>query len=353
MKNQRLLKALQRQPVDITPIWLMRQAGRYLPEYRQVRTQAKSFMQLCKTPELACEVTLQPIRRYPLDAAIIFSDILTIPDAMGLGLDFIENEGPVFARPIGSLADVKALRRPIIERDLNYVMQAIKLVCQELANKIPLIGFAGSPWTIATYMIEGRASKNFSLIKKWLYTQPDYLHQLLALLADTIAEYLTAQIAAGVQTVMLFDTWGGILTPQHYQAFSLHYMQRIITILRQQPSTQNIPIILFTKNGGQWLENMVDTGCNALGLDWMTDIGEARQRVGKNMALQGNLDPAVLYASATRIEEEVEKIFDRYGSNREGLIFNLGHGIQPDTPPESVAVLVEAVHRLGINRGVT
>ena len=343
--NHRFIRALKRQPVDKTPIWIMRQAGRYLPEYRHVRAQAKSFMHLCKTPELACEVTLQPIRRFPLDAAIIFSDILTIPDAMGLGLQFVEGEGPKFQYPIHSLDAIHSLRIPDPSA-LDYVMNAIRLVRHELDNKIPLIGFAGSPWTLATYMIEGGASKNFTTIKKWLFTEPAGLHLLLDLLAGAVADYLNAQIDAGAQVVMIFDTWGGILTRRDYLNFSLHYMQQIIHRLRQQQ--KDVPIILFTKNGGQWLEHMADSGCDALGIDWMTELGEARLRVGDKVALQGNMDPAVLYASGGRIETEVANILQSYGSGP-GHIFNLGHGIHPDTPPEHVSILVDAVHNQSVS----
>lgn len=343
LTNDRFLRALRREPVDKTPVWLMRQAGRYLPEYRQVRAQAGDFLNLCKTPELACEVTLQPLARFPLDAAIIFSDILTIPDAMGLGLHFVENEGPKFSNPIRSLQDIDKLRVPDIDTQLDYVTAAIRLTRQELANKVPLIGFSGSPWTLATYMIEGGASKTFSLIKKWLFTQPEGLHKLLHILAESVIQYLTAQINAGAQAVMIFDTWGGILTPRDYQEFSLRYMQQIVTAVKKTyPDT---PIILFTKNGGQWLEAMAATGCDALGIDWTTDIGAARSRVGDKVALQGNMDPAVLYAAPQRIEAEVKQILQSYGPDP-GHIFNLGHGIQQDTPPENVTVFVDAVHRL-------
>lgn len=342
--NDRLLRALRCEPVDRTPIWIMRQAGRYLPEYRQVRTQAKDFLHLCKTPELACEVTLQPLARFPLDAAIVFSDILTIPDAMGLGLHFAGHEGPKFTYPVRSVDHVRALRVPDITKQLGYVMETISLVRHELDNKIPLIGFSGSPWTLATYMVEGGASKVFSIIKKWLFADPTSLHQLLQLLTTAVSEYLLAQISAGAQVVMLFDTWGGILSRRDYQEFSLHYMQSIITQIRAKYQ-HTIPVILFTKNGGQWLEMMADAGADAIGMDWTTPIGEARTRVNNKVALQGNMDPAVLYAPPQRIEEEVRTILNQYGPNP-GHIFNLGHGIQPDTPPEHVSVLVDAVHRL-------
>jgi uroporphyrinogen decarboxylase len=316
-----------------------------LPEYRRVRAHAKDCLNLCKTPELACEVTLQPLARFPLDAAIVFSDILTIPDAMGLGLHFIENEGPKFERPLRSREDIKALAVPDMADELRYVMDTLAMVRHELADKVPLIGFSGSPWTLATYMVEGGASKTFSIIKQWLFADPDGLHLLLALLADAVAEYLNAQISAGAQVVMIFDTWGGILTPQDYYEFSLNYMTRIIAAIRQCQKSQ-VPIILFTKNGGQWLEAMADSGCDALGIDWTTDIGVARARVGQKVALQGNMDPSVLLATPQRIEQEVAHILSRYG-NEVGHIFNLGHGILPQTPVENVAAFVDAVHRLG------
>lgn len=342
--THRFLRALRRQPVDQTPIWIMRQAGRYLPEYRQMRAKAKDFLHLCKTPELACEVTLQPLARFPLDAAILFSDILTIPDAMGLGLHFVENEGPKFAHPVRSVAHVQALEVPDIASQLSYVMDTVTLVRHELNGKTPLIGFSGSPWTLATYMIEGGASKTFSLIKKWLFADPITLHQLLQKLAISVADYLNAQITAGAQAVMLFDTWGGILTPRDYQEFSLQYMQQIIHSLREKHQ-DTIPIVLFTKNSGQWLEMIADSGPDAIGIDWTVNIGEARARVGNKVALQGNMDPAVLYSSPQRIEAEVATILNDYGKNP-GHIFNLGHGVQPDTPPEHMAILVDAVHRL-------
>lgn len=337
MKNKRFLNALMRQPVDKTPVWLMRQAGRYLPEYRAVRAQAGDFMTLCKTPELACEVTLQPLRRYDLDAAIVFSDILTIPDAMGLGLHFVEGEGPRFERPIRSLSDIKNLSVPSSE--LDYVMETIRLVRHELDGKVPLIGFSGSPWTLACYMIEGESSRDFMRIKSMLYQEPAALHQLLAILTKSVVAYLQAQIAAGAQAIMIFDTWGGILTPRDYQLFSLDYMTQIVSAL-------DIPTILFTKNGGQWLEQIAASGCNAIGIDWMTSLSQAKERVGHQVALQGNMDPAILaYGSPERIREEVSIILESYGKGP-GHIFNLGHGIVPQVPPENVSILIEAVHDL-------
>jgi uroporphyrinogen decarboxylase len=342
-KNRRFLDALLRQPVDATPVWMMRQAGRYLPEYRALREKAGSFMNLCQNPELACEITLQPLQRFPLDAAIVFSDILTIPDAMGLGLNFVEGEGPVFANPIRTAKDIQVLQVPEMNSALSYVMETIRLVRQELADRVPLIGFSGSPWTLATYMVEGGSSKTFSLIKKLLYKEPELLHQLLNVLAQAVTAYLNAQIAAGAQAVMLFDTWGGILSTRDYQEFSLAYMRQIISGLKREAEGEIVPVILFTKNGGQWLEMIAESGCDAIGLDWMTDIALAKQRVGHKVALQGNLDPAVLYADPEVIQTEVELVLADYGPHP-GHVFNLGHGIQLDTPVENVAAFIEAVH---------
>jgi uroporphyrinogen decarboxylase len=296
LKNDRFLRALLRQPVDVTPVWMMRQAGRYLPEYRETRKKAGSFMQLCTTPELACEVTLQPLDRFPLDAAILFSDILTIPDAMGLGLYFAEGEGPRFEHPVRNEEQIKALGIPDPEQELRYVMDAVRLIRRELGGRVPLIGFSGSPWTLATYMVEGGSSKDFRTIKAMLYERPELLDQLLDTIARSVALYLNAQIKAGAQAVMIFDTWGGALTPSDYCRFSLKPMERIIASLQREADKRKVPIILFTKNGGQWLEAMTDTGADALGLDWTTDLGDARRRVGDQVALQGNLDPSVLYA---------------------------------------------------------
>lgn len=347
LANDRLLRALLRQPVDRTPVWIMRQAGRYLPEYRATRARAGSFMALCQTPELACEVTLQPLARFPLDAAILFSDILTIPDAMGLGLSFVEGEGPQLARPVRSAADVDRLGVPDPETALAYVPAAVRLIRHELAGRVPLIGFAGSPWTLATYMVEGGPSRDFSVIKALLFDQPDLLHRLLELLARSVTAYLNAQIAAGVQAVMLFDTWGGILTPRHYQVFSLDYMRRIVAGLVREHEGRAVPVILFTKGGGAWLEAMANSGCDALGLDWTVDLREARQRVGGRVALQGNLDPGALYAAPERLRQEVATLLAEAGPSP-GHVFNLGHGIQPQVDPERVAVLVAAVHELSV-----
>ncbi len=343
LKNDRFLRALLRQPVDMTPVWIMRQAGRYLPEYRATRERAGNFKTLCQTPELACEVTLQPLARFPLDAAILFSDILTIPDAMGLGLEFTEGEGPRFARPVRTAADVARLGVPDPEAELRYVIDAVRLIRRELNGRVPLIGFAGSPWTLATYMVEGQGSKDFGCIKQMLYDQPAILHRLLDVLAKSVTVYLNAQIAAGAQAVMIFDTWGGALTPRDYQAFSLDYMKRIVAGLTREHDGRRVPVILFTKNGGQWLETMADSGCDALGVDWTTGLDEARRRVGERVALQGNMDPSVLYASPDRIRDEVDVILAAYGSGT-GHVFNLGHGIHQRINPDHVAVLVDTVH---------
>jgi uroporphyrinogen decarboxylase len=331
--------------VDVTPVWIMRQAGRYLPEYRAVREQAGDFKTLCTTPELACEVTLQPLRRFALDAAILFSDILTIPDAMGLGLYFTEGEGPQFKKPIRTAADVAALPVPDPESELKYVMDAVRLIRRELHGRVPLIGFAGSPWTLATYMVEGGGSRDFALVKSMMFDQPQLMHQLLDVLARAVSAYLNAQVAAGAQALMLFDTWGGVLTPRDYREFSLRYMGRIIQGLAREHEGRRVPLILFTKNGGQWLETMADSGADALGIDWTTDLGDARARVGQRVALQGNMDPSILYASPERIRREVETVLASYGQGS-GLVFNLGHGIHPHVNPDKVAVVVDAVHDL-------
>ena len=345
LKNDRLLRALLRQPVDVTPVWIMRQAGRYLPEYRAVREKAGDFKTLCTTPELACEVTLQPLRRFALDAAILFSDILTIPDAMGLGLYFTEGEGPQFKKPVRTAADVAALTVPDPESELKYVMDAVRLIRRELHGQVPLIGFAGSPWTLATYMVEGGGSKDFGLVKSMLFDQPKLMHQLLDVLARAVAAYLNAQVAAGAQALMLFDTWGGVLTPRDYREFSLRYMEQIVQNLTREHEGRRVPVILFTKNGGQWLESMADSGADALGIDWTTDLGDARARVGQRVALQGNMDPSLLYASPERLRREVDTILASYGQGS-GLVFNLGHGIHPHVQPDKVAVVVDAVHDL-------
>jgi uroporphyrinogen decarboxylase len=331
--------------VDVTPVWVMRQAGRYLPEYRAVREKAGDFKTLCTTPELACEVTLQPLRRFALDAAILFSDILTIPDAMGLGLYFTEGEGPQFKKPVRTAADVAALPVPDPESELKYVMDAVRLIRRELHGQVPLIGFAGSPWTLATYMVEGGGSKDFGLVKSMMFDQPQLMHRLLDVLARTVTLYLNAQVAAGAQALMLFDTWGGVLTPRDYREFSLRYMERIVQGLTREHEGRRVPVILFTKNGGQWLETMADSGADALGIDWTTDLGDARARVGQRVALQGNMDPSLLYASPERIRREVDTILASYGQGS-GLVFNLGHGIHQHVNPDKVAVVVDAVHDL-------
>jgi len=343
--NDRFLRALRRQPVDVTPIWIMRQAGRYLPEYRETRARAGDFMTLCKTPELACEVTLQPLERFDLDAAILFSDILTIPDAMGLGLEFTEGEGPRFANPVRDKAAIDRLGVPDPEVDLGYVMEAVRVIRHELAGRVPLIGFSGSPWTLATYMVEGHGSKEFPTIKAMMYDDPQTLRRLLQVLSESVTEYLHCQIKAGAQAVMTFDTWGGALAPRDYRRFSLEPMHQIVSELSRRPDAADIPVILFTKGGGAWLEWMADTGCAALGLDWTQDIADARRRVGNRVALQGNLDPSVLFATPPRIREEAARVLEGFGEG-EGHVFNLGHGINQHVPPDHVAALVDAVHEL-------
>ncbi len=345
LKNDRFLRALLREPVDITPVWMMRQAGRYLPEYRATRTKAGSFLDLCKNADLACEVTIQPLERFPLDAAILFSDILTVPDAMGLGLGFAEGEGPYFERPVRTEADVEALPIPDPEMELKYVMDAVRTIRGALDGRVPLIGFAGSPWTLATYMVEGCSSKNYSKVKAMLYDRPDLMHKILDKTAQAVTSYLNAQIAAGAQAVQIFDTWGGVLSTSHYREFSLAYMQQIVNGLTRHADGRKVPVILFTKGGAQWLEDMADTGADALGLDWTIDIGAARSRVGDRVGLQGNLDPCALYASPDSIREQVGKVLASFGDGN-GHVFNLGHGITPDVPPEHAAALVEAVHDL-------
>ncbi|MCB1823830.1 MAG: uroporphyrinogen decarboxylase [Candidatus Competibacteraceae bacterium] len=347
LHNDRLLRALLRQPVDRTPVWLMRQAGRYLPEYRATRARAGSFLTLCQTPELACEVTLQPLERFPLDAAILFSDILTIPDAMGLGLSFSEGEGPRFARPLRAAADIARLGVPDPEIDLRYVINAVRLIRRELAGRVPLIGFAGSPWTLATYMVEGGSSKDYARIKGLLYDQPELLHRLLDVTSRAVTTYLNAQIDAGAQAVMLFDTWGGILAPRAYREFSLAYMSRIVAGLTREAEKRPVPVILFTKGGGAWLEDIAASGCDAVGVDWTVDLSDARRRVGARVALQGNLDPATLYAAPECIRQQAAQVLADYGAGP-GHIFNLGHGVQPGVDPERVRVLVEATHQLSV-----
>ena len=344
LKNDRFLKALMRQPVDRTPVWMMRQAGRYLPEYRAVRAVAGDFMSLCKNTELACEVTLQPLERYEMDAAILFSDILTIPDAMGLGLYFETGEGPKFRKPVRTEADIEALKVIDTASDLSYVTDAVTMIRRELNGRVPLIGFSGSPWTLATYMIEGQSSRDFARAKTMLYTQPELMHQLLEKLSLSVIDYLNAQILAGAQVVQIFDTWGGALSHAAYAEFSLAYMQKIVDGLISHHDGRDVPVILFTKGGGLWLEKMADTGCHALGLDWSTDITAAKGRVGDRVALQGNMDPAVLRADPAVIESQVDAILKGFGGGP-GHIFNLGHGITPDINPDHVKVFIDAVHK--------
>lgn len=345
LKNDTYLRALLKQPTDYTPVWMMRQAGRYLPEYRATRAKAGDFMALCKNAELASEVTLQPLERFPLDAAILFSDILTIPDAMGLGLYFEAGEGPKFTKTITCQRDVEQLATPDPEQELQYVMNAVRQIRHDLAGRVPLIGFSGSPWTLATYMVEGGSSKAFTKIKKMMYSDPSVLHQLLDKLADSVIDYLNAQIKAGAQSVMVFDTWGGVLTPRDYKDFSLQYMHKIVDGLIRENDGRRVPVTLFTKNGGMWLEAIADTGCDAVGLDWTINIEDAKARVGSRVALQGNMDPSMLYGTPERIEQEVSTILAGFGAGS-GHVFNLGHGIHLDVPPENAGVFVEAVHRL-------
>jgi uroporphyrinogen decarboxylase len=345
LQNDTFLRALLRQPTDHTPVWLMRQAGRYLPEYRATRQKAGSFMGLATNPDYATEVTLQPLDRFPLDAAILFSDILTVPDAMGLGLYFVEGEGPKFERPLKTEAEVLALRAPELG-SLDYVFKAVTQIRTELNGRVPLIGFSGSPWTLACYMVEGQGSREFHTIKKMLYSRPDLMHHILSTNARAVAEYLNAQIDAGAQAVMIFDSWGGALADGAYQTFSLDYMRQVVSLLKREKDGVKIPAIVFTKGGGQWIEQIADTGADAVGLDWTANLTRARAAVGHKVALQGNLDPAILFANPEQIVAEVHKVLDAFGKPQDGHghVFNLGHGISQFTPPESVAVMVEAVH---------
>ncbi|WP_434779564.1 uroporphyrinogen decarboxylase [Neisseria sp. Ec49-e6-T10] len=344
LKNDTFLRALLKEPTPYTPIWMMRQAGRYLPEYRATREQAGSFLDLCKNTELATEVTIQPLERFDLDAAILFSDILTIPDAMGLGLYFAEGEGPKFERPLQTEDAINHLHVPDLNK-LKYVTDAVSSIRKTLDGRVPLIGFSGSPFTLACYMIEGGSSKDFRTIKTMLYSRPDLLHKILTINAQAVIEYLNAQIQAGAQAVQIFDTWGGALSAQAFEEFSLSYMQQIIDGLIREYDGRKIPAILFTKGGGLWLEKMAQTGADALGLDWSCDIGQAKARVGNQVALQGNLDPHVLFAQPHTIEQEVSKILAAFGQGS-GHVFNLGHGINQFTPPEHAKALVDSVHRL-------
>lgn len=342
-RNDTFLRALLREPVDYTPVWLMRQAGRYLPEYCETRKRAGSFMALCKSPRLACEVTLQPLARFDLDAAILFSDILTVPDAMGLGLYFAEGEGPRFERPLRDEWEIRNLAVPDPHAELRYVMDAVAEIRRALDGSVPLIGFSGSPYTLACYMIEGGASDDFRRIKTMLYGRPDLLHHVLGITAQAVTAYLNAQIEAGAQAVQIFDTWGGSLSQAAYREFSLAYLRQIIAGLTRERDGERVPVIVFTKGGGLWLEEIAASGCDAVGLDWTIDIAQARARVGRLVALQGNLDPSILFAGPQVVASEARKVLASFGSGS-GHVFNLGHGISQYTPPESVTALVEAVH---------
>lgn len=334
------IRSLNKKSVERTPVWMMRQAGRYLPEYRKTREQAGDFLSLCKTPDLACEVTLQPLRRFSFDAAILFSDILTIPDAMGLGLHFVEGEGPQFTNPLHTLQDIERLSIPNAADELSYVMDAVKLIRREMPGDLPLIGFSGSPWTLACYMVEGKSSRDFKRVLRLMYDEPASMHQLLTKLSHSVCDYLDQQVLNGVNALMIFDTWGGILSTLNYEEFSLNYMQNIVSHLKIKHP--HIPIILFTKGGGKWLKLQSATGCDALGLDWTIELSAAREEVGERVALQGNLDPTVLLTSPACIRSHVKQILGSYGYGA-GHVFNLGHGITPDVPPEHVQVMVEAV----------
>jgi len=345
LKNDTFLRALLRQPTEYTPLWMMRQAGRYLPEYCATRKRAGSFLNLCKSPDMATEVTLQPLDRFPLDAAILFSDILTVPDAMGLGLYFAEGEGPKFERSLKTEADVKALHVPDIGKDLKYVTDAVSQIRKALNGRVPLIGFSGSPWTLSCYMVEGGSSDDYAKVKTMMYKEPKLMHHTLSVTADAVTQYLNAQIEAGAQAVMVFDSWGGTLSHYAYHEFSLPYMKRIVDGLIKEKDGAPIPSIVFTKGGGLWIESIADIGCDAVGLDWTMDIGVARQRVGHKVALQGNLDPSVLFATPEVVRAETERILSSYGYGS-GHVFNLGHGISQFTDPENAAALVQAVHEL-------
>jgi uroporphyrinogen decarboxylase len=345
LKNDTFLRALLRQPTEYTPVWMMRQAGRYLPEYNATRKRAGSFLGLCKNPDFATEVTLQPLARFPLDAAILFSDILTVPDAMGLGLYFAEGEGPKFERPLRDEWEIRDLTVPDPAGNLRYVIDAVSSIRKALDGSVPLIGFSGSPWTLATYMVEGQGGTDFLIIKKMAYERPDLLHHILDITAQAVIAYLNAQIEAGAQAVMIFDSWGGALSHAAYREFSLAYMQKIVSGLIREREGHRVPSIVFTKGGGLWLESMAEIGADALGLDWTIDIGEARKRVGDKVALQGNLDPAILLSTPAAIEREVASILASYGTGN-GHVFNLGHGITQFTPPENAGVMIEAVHAI-------
>jgi uroporphyrinogen decarboxylase len=342
-KNDTFLRALLREPVDYTPLWLMRQAGRYLPEYCETRKRAGNFLNLCKNPQMACEVTLQPLARYELDAAILFSDILTVPDAMGLGLYFAEGEGPKFERPLRSEWEIRDLEAPDPNVHLRYVMDAVAEIRRALGNSVPLIGFSGSPWTLACYMVEGGSSDDYRTVKTMMYDRPDLMHRILQVTAASVTSYLNAQIESGAQAVMIFDSWGGALSHAAYREFSLAYMREIVAGLKREHDGERVPCIVFTKGGGQWIEAIADIGCDAIGLDWTTDLGEARKRVGDRVALQGNMDPVSLFASPEKVAAEAKRVLDSYGPGT-GHVFNLGHGISQFTPPDHVTALVDAVH---------
>jgi len=348
LKNDRFLRALRREPVDCTPVWLMRQAGRYLPEYRATRARAGNFLAMAKNPDIACEVTLQPLQRFPLDAAILFSDILTIPDAMGLGLYFADGEGPKFERPLRSAADIARLAVPDMETELRYVTDAVRLIRRELDGAVPLIGFSGSPWTLACYMIEGGGSKEYGRIKALALNEPAQLHRVLSVVTDAVIAYLGAQRAAGAQALQVFDTWGGVLSPAMYREFSLPYLQRIATELARGEGAERTPLILFGKGNSLHLEALAATGAEAVGVDWTVELADAARRTGGRVALQGNLDPATLYGAPEAIAREAARVLDSYaegnGGSREGHVFNLGHGMSPDMNPAHVAALVDAVH---------
>ena len=344
-RNDTFLRALAREPTPYTPIWIMRQAGRYLPEYNQTRARAGSFLDLCRNPDLATEVTLQPLARFALDAAIVFSDILTIPDAMGLGLHFVEGEGPRFERPLREEWEIKNIEAPDPDEHLGYVLEAVAQVRKALANDVPLIGFAGSPFTLACYMIEGRSGSDFGTLKKILYARPDLLHRILAVNTQAVTSYLNAQIAHGAQAVMLFDTWGGTLSAKAYEEFSLRYMRTIIGGLTKVHEGQRVPSIVFTKGGGLWLESIAASGCDGVGLDWTIDLGTARRSVGDRVALQGNLDPAVLLSTPEAVRIAAAEVLQSFGCGS-GHVFNLGHGVSQFTPPEHVQALIGAVHEL-------
>ncbi len=349
LKNDTFIRACLRQATDYTPVWLMRQAGRYLPEYRATRAKAGSFMGLATNTDYATEVTLQPLERYPLDAAILFSDILTVPDAMGLGLSFALGEGPKFAHPVRDEAAVAKLTVPDMDK-LRYVFDAVTSIRHALNGRVPLIGFSGSPWTLACYMVEGAGSDDYRLVKTMLYSRPDLMHKMLQINADAVALYLNAQIEAGAQAVMIFDSWGGVLADGAFQEFSLAYTARVLAQVKKEHNGVRIPSIVFTKGGGLWLKDMGQLDCDVLGLDWTVNLAKARALVGQHKALQGNIDPNVLFASPTQIEAEVAKVLTSFGTPHTGAgtgpthIFNLGHGISQHTPPDHVASLVQAVH---------